>query len=126
MPDQCSGVLSMNVQKQALLCPIQAVSPVSMSPERTTSPLFQSTGREHRKSSETMCFLHNTEHPFCLTQWHFPLKTTGQEATGGSRLQWCCDGWWRICPSGGLWDRPGDVYSVEGRRQPCFRCSPLP
>lgn len=26
--------------------------------------------------------------------------------------------WWRICPSGGLRDRPGDTYLVERRIQP--------
>lgn len=61
-----------------VLCPIQAVSPVSTSPERAASPLFQSTGIEQGKSGETVCLLHNTEHPFCVTWQHFPLKTTGQ------------------------------------------------
>ena len=55
-----------------VLCPVQAVSIVSASPERAASTVFQSTGREQGKSSETACFLHNTSAPFVSHGGIFP------------------------------------------------------
>ena len=56
----------------------------------------------------------------------FPPEDNRPAATGGLRLQRCCDAVMVSgeCPSGGLWNRTGDTYLLERRRQPC--CPSLP